>query len=426
MRVQARSLAYLFIAGAALGLLTLVFPHADDVEDVALIVLAGVAALIAVAMWVWADRVRAMAAARRARDAGRSSSRSPTTTSSTTVIYPLMYTWTALFAFYFFRVEVALAHIALIAVSYAVVLILVDPPSAVVRWLLAVGTPLIAGLLISRLLGQLRLGVHDAERRTRALQESEARTRLVLDGAPDAFVSLDRDGVIKAWNSAAERLFGWSASEAIGVPFRSLVTPEEFRERHDQRRMALIDVPQVVAMQRYETEFVRRDGTRFPAEATVSKIEIKGEPFISGFIRDVSERERRQQERETLLREQAARAEAERVAELVSGMQLLVDAALQNPTLDKILEDLMTRVRGVLQADAATILLADEDGRLSVAASSVPGASEDEEQERPEPIVLGEGFAGRVAQAREAMLARRPRGQPTCRTRRSAGSRSTR
>ena len=130
-----------------------------------------------------------------------------------------MYTWTALFAFYFFRVEVALAHIALIAVSYAVVLILVEPPSAVVRWLLAVGTPLIAGLLISRLLGQLRLGVHDAERRTRALQESEARTRLVLDGAPDAFVSLDRDGVIKAWNSAAERLFGWSASEAIGVPF---------------------------------------------------------------------------------------------------------------------------------------------------------------------------------------------------------------
>ncbi len=407
MRVQARSLAYLFIAGAALGLLTLVFPHAADVEDVALIVLAGVAALIAAAMWVGADHMRSWQL-HAALATGTIILTLANYYVESTVIYPLMYTWTGLFAFYFFRVEIALAHIALIAVSYAVVLILVDPPSAVVRWLLAVGTPVIAGLLISRLLGQLRLGVHDAERRTRALQESEARTRLVLDGAPDAFVSLDRDGVIKAWNSAAERLFGWSASEAIGVPFRSLVTPEEFRERHDQRRTALIDVPQVVAMQRYETEFVRRDGTRFPAEATVSKIEIKGEPFISGFIRDVSERERRQRERETLLREQAARAEAERVAELVSGMQLLVDAALQNPTLDKILDDLMTRVRGVLQADAATILLADEDGRLSVAASSVPGASEDEEQERPEPIVLGEGFAGRVAQAQEAMLAGDP------------------
>jgi PAS domain S-box-containing protein len=407
VRVQARSLAYLFIAGAALGLLTLVFPHADDVQDVALIVLAAIAALIAVGMWVWADKVRAWQL-HAALAAGTIILSLANYFVEATVIYPLMYTWTGLFAFYFFRVEVALAHLALIAVSYALVLILVDPTSAVVRWLLAVGTPLIAGLLISRLLGQLRLGVHDAERRTRALQESEARTRLVLDGAPDAFVSLDRDGVIKAWNSAAERLFGWSASEAIGVPFRSLVTPEEFRERHDRRRMALIDMPQVVATQRYDTEFIRRDGTRFPAEATVSKIEIKGEPYVSGFIRDVSERERRQQEREALLREQAARAEAERVAELVSGMQLLVDAALAHRSLDDILEDLIMRVRGVLQADAATILLADEDERLSVAASSLPSAAEDEPGEEPEPIDLGEGFAGRVARAREAMLAHDP------------------
>ena len=58
MRVQARSLAYLFIAGAALGLLTLVFPHGEDVDDSALVVLAGVATLIAAVMWAWADRLR--------------------------------------------------------------------------------------------------------------------------------------------------------------------------------------------------------------------------------------------------------------------------------------------------------------------------------------------------------------------------------
>jgi PAS domain S-box-containing protein len=407
VRVQARSLAYLFIAGAALGLLTLVFPHPDEVSDVALIVLAGIALVIACGMWVWADRARAWQL-HAALAAGTIILSLANYFVEATVIYPLLYTWTTLFAFYFFRVAIALAHLALVAMSYGVVLILVDPSSAVVRWLLAVGTPLIVGLLISRLLGQLRLGVRDAERRTRALQESEARTRLVLDGAPDAFVSLDRDGVIKAWNSAAERLFGWSASEAIGMPFRSLVTPEEFRDRHDERRRALIEVPQVVATQRYETEFVRRDGTRFPGETTVSKIEIKGEPFISGFIRDVSERERRQQERETLLREQAARAEAERVAELVSGMQLLVDAALAHRTLDDILEDLIMRVRGVLQADAATILLADEDEQLSLAASSVPDTSAGEQDEESDPTPLAEGFAGRVGRAREAMLAHNP------------------
>ena len=60
------------------------------------------------------------------------------------------------------------------------------------------------------------------------------------------------------------------------------------------------------------------------------------------------------------------------MAEMVGGMQALVDAALAHRTLEGILRDLVTQVRGVLAADAATIYLADEGGRLSVGASS-PG-----------------------------------------------------
>ena len=87
----------------------------------------------------------------------------------------------------------------------------------------------------------------------------------------------------------------------------------------------------------FELELQRRDGTRFPAEATVSRVTARGEVFAAGFLRDVTDRLRREDEREALLREQAARAEAERVAEMVSGMQLLVDAALAHRTLDDIL-----------------------------------------------------------------------------------------
>ena len=92
------------------------------------------------------------------------------------------------------------------------------------------------------------------------------------------------------------------------------------------------------------------------------------------------------------------------MAEMVSGMQLLVDAALAHRTLDDILADLVTRVRGVLGADAATIYLAEEDERL------VPRGRLGRRARRRsrEPIAFGEGFAGRVAQAREAMLAARP------------------
>lgn len=410
IRVQARSLAYLFLAGSALGLLTLAFPHSDLIKDRQLIILAGVATAMAVAMWVWADRMR-MWQLHAALATGTVILSLANYFVEATVLYPLLYTWTALFAFYFFRLDVALAHVALIAVCYAIVLIVVEPSSPVVLWLLAVGTPLVAGLLISRLLARMGTGVQDSERRARALQESEARTQLVLDGAPDAFVSLDRDGVITSWNTAAERLFGWTAAEAVGVPMRSLIMPPEFRERHDERRRALIETPRVVATQRYDdVELLRRDGSRFPAEATVSKIEIKGEPFISAFVRDVTERVRRQQEREALLREQAARAEAERVNELISGMQLLVDAALAHRTLDDILEDLILKVRGVLDADAATILLAEDDERLTVAASSgaEPAVGEEAAAEQAVSIPIGEGFAGRVAGAQEAMLAHGP------------------
>ena len=274
------------------------------------------------------------------------------------MLYAILYTWAALYAFYFFRLGEALAQMAVVGVSYAVVLAVQDPDSVVVRWLLAIGTPLVAGLLISRLLRLL-------SDRAQQLERSDVRTRMVLDTAPDAFITLDRDGVIISWNAAAERLFGWTEAEAIGTTMRSLIVPPEFGERHDERRNALITSESPLATERFEAEFQRRDGGRFPGEATVSKMEIQGETFVSGFITDVTERERREAEREALMREQAARAEAERVTELVAGMQALVDAALAHRTLDGILRELVAQVRGVLDADAATIYLADEGERLA-------------------------------------------------------------
>ncbi|HEY7454333.1 MAG TPA: SpoIIE family protein phosphatase [Thermoleophilaceae bacterium] len=385
-RLKARSIAYLFAAGATLGLLTLAFPHSSEVRDVALIVLALTAYLIASVVWVLADRVRdwhvhAVLVSGTLIISLANYYAGPST------LYPLLYTWTALYAFYFFPSREAFAQMGVIAVSYAVVLAVQDADSVVVRWLLAVGTPLVAGVLIAQLL--VRVG-----RDARELELSEERTRLVLDAAPDAFITLDSDGRIMNWNVAAERLFGWTKDDAIGKTMRELIMPPEFRERHDERRLELMANEDPLATVRFDVEFVRRDGQRFPGEATVSKVETRGEVFLSGFITDVTERLRRQAEREALLREQAARAEAERMAELIGGMQALVDAALAHRSLGGILPDLVSQVRGVLTARAATIYLADEDGRLTPGATA-PG-------EEPE----GEEFAAQVADSREAMLAR--------------------
>jgi PAS domain S-box-containing protein len=396
VRVKARALAYLFGAGAGLGMLTLLLPHDPAVDDRGLWILAAVAVAIAGLIYLRVDRAREWQL-HVVLAGGTTILHFANYFAGTSTLYPLLYTWSALYAFYFFELQLALVHMAYIGAGYAVVLAIQDPTSPAIRWLLAIGTPVIAGLLISRMLGLVRGERLEAEENARALAQNEARTRLVLDSAPDAFITLDPEGIIRSWNIAAERVFGWSAAEAIGAPMRTLVVPPEFRERHDERRIALLESADPVATAQFDVEFVRRDGSRFPAEATVSTVDVRGEMLLTGFVRDMTDRERRAEEREALVREQAARAEAERVAELVSGMQLLVDAALWHRTLDDILSDLVTRVRTVLDADASAIYLAEEDEQLRLGAASGGGGEE------PEPIAFGEGFVGRVARARQPM-----------------------
>jgi PAS domain S-box-containing protein len=400
-RVKARSLAFLFIAGAALAMLTLVLPHDDSFRDAQIWVIAGSAVPLGAILYFLWDRIEDWHL-HLMLGLGTALISLANYYAGTTMLYTLLYTWVGLYAFYFFPTGLALAHIAWIGVAYAVVLAANDPTSPAVRWLIGVGTPLVAGLLISRLLAGLRAGRGEAEEHARELLESEARTRQVLNSAPDAFITLDAEGTIRGWNQAAQRMFGWTEEEAIGQSMRNLLTPPEYRDRHDQRRRTL-EGDQGAMTEHYEVELMRRDGERFPAEATVSRVDMRGELLFAGFVRDVTDERRQQAEREALMREQAARAEAERVAELISGMQLLVDAALAHRTLDDILFDLVTRVRSVLDADAAAIFLAEERTlQLAAASGGAAGAEGDK------PVAFGEGFVGRVAAGREPLLVQDP------------------
>jgi PAS domain S-box-containing protein len=401
--VKARSLAFVFAAGATLGLLTLAFPHSAQVMEVQLLVLAVIALAVAAVVFVRAEAVvewqlHAVVAI------GTLLITLANYWGGTDALYPLMYCWTALYAFYFFRLRAALAHLALIGVAYAVVLAAQDAPSPIVRWLLAVGTPWVAGLVISRMLGLLRRQAAQAGAQAREVSESEARTRLILESAHDAFVAIDRDGTVTAWNAMAARTFGWTASEALGRPVRELIFAPEDRDAHDARRERLLQDAELTNF-RYEVECQRRDGERFPAEFAVSRLTSGDEPFLSAFIRDVSDRERQAREREALLREQAARAEAERFAEIVSGMQVMVDAAIAHRTLAEILDDLVGRVRAVFDAEAVTIFDVDEAAETLVVGASSVGARNDE---AAGTLALGEAFAGRVASERRPLLVHDP------------------
>jgi two-component system sensor kinase FixL len=124
-----------------------------------------------------------------------------------------------------------------------------------------------------------------------ALQEREARLRSILETAPDAIIVIDERGIVESFSPAAERLFGITASEAIGRNVGVLM-PSPYRERHDgyiqhyldtgERR--IIGIGRIVVGQ-------RKDGSTFPMELAVGEAMVNGRHLFTGFIRDLTERQ---------------------------------------------------------------------------------------------------------------------------------------
>ena len=144
-----------------------------------------------------------------------------------------------------------------------------------------------------------------------ALRSSEEQTRLIVETARDAFISMDSHGLIRAWNDQAVITFGWPRTEAIGRPLASLVLPTRYRERHQQGLEHFLNTGEgPVLNQRIELEALHRDGHEFPVELTISPLK-SGETFIfNAFIHDITERREAEEqtrasleEKEVLLKE---------------------------------------------------------------------------------------------------------------------------
>ncbi len=122
----------------------------------------------------------------------------------------------------------------------------------------------------------------------------------VLASTLDPLVTIDSYGVILSASNSVERVFGWQPAALVGQNV-SIFTPEPHRSQHDtylaNYRRTLIT--NILGRTR-EFEAVRRDGTRFPIELSVSRADVPGQslPLFVGVIRDISERKRIEQELE--------------------------------------------------------------------------------------------------------------------------------
>jgi PAS domain S-box-containing protein len=132
-----------------------------------------------------------------------------------------------------------------------------------------------------------------ARRRIRQTENTEARLRAILESARDAIVIFDANRRIVLVNEQAERMFGYRREELIGQPAQLLV-PEGYLEDHLSQSMSWLASPGIAQSLDIPVEVPsqRRDGSRFPAEVSLSPAETPDGYVVTCIIRDVSERKR--------------------------------------------------------------------------------------------------------------------------------------
>ncbi len=220
--------------------------------------------------------------------------------------------------------------------------------------------------------GHLRAFTRDITERLRAaeaLRLSEAQFSGIVSISADAILSIDEDQRITIFNEGAEKVFGYTKAEIIGSPL-DVVIPERLRAKHrehvDQfakgeqasRQMGTRDTPIFGR---------RKNGEEFPADAAISKLEVGGKRLLIVSLRDISERQRMQDE-ERFLAEcgtvlVSAGLDVERLLTAIA--QLVVRHVADWCTVDLVQGKNVRRVR-MLHADPAKAALCDALARRPV------------------------------------------------------------
>jgi two-component system, LuxR family, sensor kinase FixL len=183
-----------------------------------------------------------------------------------------------------------------------------------------------------------------AKRVEAALRASEERYRSIIDSAVDAIIVIDRRGRVEAFNAAAERLFGYAATDVLGRNVNMLM-PEPYHGEHDQYmgRYLATGEKRIIGIGR-EVMARRREGTTFPVHLSVGEMTIDGEPKFTGILHDLTARVAL----ETQLREQAALT---RLGEMAA----VVAHEVKNP---------LTGIRGAVQIIGSRLPAGSRDAEV--------------------------------------------------------------
>src|SRR5207247_3614502 len=122
-------------------------------------------------------------------------------------------------------------------------------------------------------------------------RESEARISAILLSALDCVVAMDHEGRVVEFNPAAERTFGYRREDVMGKDMAELIIPSGLRARHRAGLDRHLSTGWMAGIgTRVEMTAIRADGTEFPVELAVTRVDAPGPPLFTGYIRDITER----------------------------------------------------------------------------------------------------------------------------------------
>jgi PAS domain S-box-containing protein len=138
--------------------------------------------------------------------------------------------------------------------------------------------------------------ITERKRTEEALRVNEERTRLIIETALDAVVTIDRFGTITGWSPQAERIFGWSRAEALGRLLADTIVPTQYRESHRRGLQRYVETGDAKVLgARIELSALHRDGREFPIELAITPLKAADGMSFSAFVRDITERKQSEQ-----------------------------------------------------------------------------------------------------------------------------------
>ncbi len=217
--------------------------------------------------------------------------------------------------------------------------------------------------------------VTDRRRAERAARVTEARKAAMLEAALDAVVSIDHHGRIVEWNSAAQATFGWRRDEVLGRLMHEVIVAPALRDRHAEGfSRHLRDGHRTLLDRRVELSAIRRDGSEFPVELAVTRVEGLDGPSFIAFLRDISGRARAQAERlELERREQMERTRLELMGRLGEILTVELDATERLQAIAAVLLPVFS--------DLCAVITPDGSGGVRFAALAHSGAVNDSVKE---------------------------------------------